>query len=354
MKIENPKVYTFTAPPEWLAGRSDYSPWSEGQAKIWQRVEGFYSESAPSVFDRPDFPPLTEDDVLALKLLTCWLYHWEAAGTEKDGEQVAAVLAAGHGFVRGGNLGGNPLFDLVHAEALCWQQNRAAEKFNAAYSEYLKAAAARIDRRNRFEDGLPEWWVPFYMYLTGLASDNAKPALDSFCGYSGLKNWLRVALGLFLRRHLFKERGREVTFSALESERGGSGDGDENGGFSGQVEAAQPETPEPEEWQQLVGRLSAALRKARLAVSDEEWTRLYYHFGLKLQNQQIARLLGEDGSTTTRRRKAALTRFRAALLDAVSADPELRDLWNDILTTWGREYGNLMDQFFKTKHGETP
>ena len=343
---KSPKtIYSFAVPPAWLLSRRDYTPWSEGRQKAFHQVEGFYRASAPSVCDNPGACRLTEDDRLALKLFTCWLYHWESAGPSADGRSVAESISAGRGFARGGNLGGNPLFDLVHADALCAQQNRAAERFTTDYGRYLRAIALKIDRRNTADDDLPGWWTPFYMHLTGIASENAKPALDSFRGYSGLKNWLRIALGLFLRRFIIKERGRETAFSDLD---GNSCEDEGKADFADQIPAAAEAGATPEEWKTLSEHLILAFRQARSVLSAEDWTRLFYHFGEKLQNQQIARLYGEDGSTTTRRRESALLRFRAGLDRAFSADPVLRELGDEVFTTWGREVADLMSQFFKS------
>lgn len=336
-------------PPAWLIARSDYSPWSKGRQKIWHRVEGFYQDSAPAVCDEPSECQLSEEDTLARRLLGCWLYHWESAGVEVDGERVAQSISAGRGFARGGNLGGNPFFDLVFADALCARQNRAAERFNSDYFRYLQAIASKIEHRNQFNDGFPDWWTPFYMYLTGLASENAKPALESFHGYSGLKNWLRIALSLFLRRFMPKERGKEVSFTDLPTAAEGN---DDEGAFIDGVAAAPESSRTPEEWKTISEHLISAFRQARSALSDEDWTRLFYRFGENLQNQQIARLYGEDGSTTSRRLKSALSKFRDELSRAIAADPVLRDLGNEIFTTWGRETGDLMNQFFKSGKGQ--
>ena len=98
-------------------------PWTEGRRKAFHQVEGFYRASAPSVCDSPGACRLAEDDRLALKLFSYWLYRWESADLSADGRTVAESISAGRGFVRGGN----PLFDLVRADALCAPQNRAAD-----------------------------------------------------------------------------------------------------------------------------------------------------------------------------------------------------------------------------------
>lgn len=341
MEKQSETSYSFTSPPQWLTARSDYSPWlSNGRQKAWHCVEGIYHNSAPDVRDEPNLDQLSEEDILARKLFSCWLYHWKAAGAEIDGQKVIGALVSGRGFVRGGNLGGNPLFDLVLADGLCDQQHRAAERFTADYNHFLQSVAFRVDPRNRVGSELPDWWGAFYMYLTGIASENAKPALESFRGYSGLKNWLRIALGLFLRR-----------FAKKEGPSGVPGGGEEDRPPIPEPPAPPDDKPTPEEWATLSEHLVLAFKQARSVLSDEEWLRLYYHFGEKLQNQQVARIFCEDASKTTRRREAALSKFRNELMRTIAADPILRDLGNEVFTTWGREVGNLMQEFFKAGSG---
>ena len=200
--------YTFSSPPDWLAEREGYFPWeSVGRQKVWKRVEKLYWDSAFEVYDNPDANPFTEESHLALKLLNCWLFHWEQAGAETDGEFVAQSVADGRGFVGNGNLGGNPFFDLVFADALCAWQNRAAKRFMADCSIYLvnvvykRFAPVRQGQRLVVE-GL-DWESAFLMYLTGFDSRNAEPPLKSYRGYSGLKHWLTRALCIFLSRSGF-------------------------------------------------------------------------------------------------------------------------------------------------------
>lgn len=342
MKNSNRTTYSLTTPPDWLRARSDYSPWSEGRQKIWRCVDGFFRDSAPDVYDEPGERRLSEEDILTLRLLNCWLHHWTSAGTEADGERVAQSVSHGRGFVGGGNLGGNPFFDLVFADALCGMQNRAAEKFKTDYLDFLKAVAFKIDRRNWLDSEFPDWWTPFFMFLTVQEAENKKPALESFHGYSGLKGWLRISLGHFLRRHLPKERGRETTFTDLTF---ASDDNDDERSFTDGIGAEPESSRTPEEWKTIADRLSQALQRARGALSEEDWTRIQLSLGEKLQNQAIARLYHEDGSTTSRRRTAILDIFQKKLLGAIEDDPVLRDLKDEIFTTWRLEFGDLVNQF---------
>ncbi len=267
---------------------------------------------------------------------------------------MARSLAAGRGFLRNCSLGGNPLFDLVHAAALCALQNRAAERFAVDYTYYLRNVAARIDRRNQFGNGQPEWWNSFYMYLTGIASEKVKPALDSFSGYSGLKNWLRIALAIFLRKYIGRERLQETLFTDLDETKKTETekeDDNESTTICEPIESFSRETKSEAGCQDLIEHLIPALRLVRARISDEDWNRLLYHFVEKLQNQQIARLYAEDGGTTSRKREKAIHQFRKEFSRVISEDPVLRDFGNAIFTTWGNETGSIIVAFFKMEGG---
>ena len=336
---------SFSSVPEWLRHIPEYIPWETGKEKVWNQVSELYLSSAPRLFDsKPAL--LSETDDLAVRLLVCWLYHWQTAGTSKKGADVVKSVVSGQGFAGNGQLGGNPFFDLVFAQALCFFQDKATIFFQDEYLPYLRQIAKRVEKCARFDDDIPCWWGPFYMSLTGTASEKAKATLYAYRGFSGIRNWLRISLGLFLRRFVQKESGREIDESEL-------GSGSDYG--SGDIPTLIDNTPssqssEPEEdWNSLREHFTAALREARQLLSGEEWTRLYYHFGAKLQNQQIARLYNENGSTTTRHRDAALLKFRRGLMTAIAANPVLRDLGDSIFSDWGKEAGDLIQTFFKTE-----
>lgn len=336
---------SFSEPPKWLLAKTEFQPWQTGKSKIWGRVESYYKGAGRKVFDNGP-AVISESDRIANRLFVCWLYHWETAGIDRNGLEVAKSVESGRGYKGNGQLGGNPFFDLVHARALCDRQNLAAELFQKKYIPYLRQVAKRFDAAGRFDGEIPSWWGPFYMQLTGMESKNAKATLEKFRGYSGLCNWLRIALALFFPRFVQRETVSELVETELEA-KSEDQKSDFRGGAFSSVEDYRTDERTVSEWNRLKEHLFAAFQKAKKTLSDDQWCRLYYHFGKKLQNQQIARLFGEIGSTTTRRREEALRKFRESLMREMTADPVLRSIGDDLFSTWGKETSDLTQAFFE-------
>ncbi len=319
-------VYAFDACPDWLRTRGDYVPWLErGRLKAAERLDGWQRAYSPSVFDSPQ--RAAESRVAtAAKLFACWVFHWECAGIERDGDEVARSLEEGKGFARGGNLGGNPLYDLVMAEALTRMQTAATELYEERFRGFLHGVAKVYNARLAVDrDEVPEWWNDFLAYLAyprELQSGKiAEPKLRTFAGKSGFKQWLRMTFTSFLPTWCQKNllRGEDC------AERN---DGDDERG-SDAFEPSAPPQFDDAKWSALRKRVKKAARQAVAALSADEKTVVRLFYVDKVSNNQIACLFGESATRASRRRVGALEKFASAFNALIANDPELRDEFGD-------------------------
>jgi len=96
-------------------------------------------------------------------------------GTAVDGWRVAERVRAGRGAEKGKSLGGNPLRDVILAEAVLRGADEAKIPFQSEYRAILMSQFARIVPAIRgFED---DWWRQLDVHLRkGLATYAARPA----------------------------------------------------------------------------------------------------------------------------------------------------------------------------------
>lgn len=345
MKKSEPVFYTLKQPPQWLLEHPDHVPWKEGKEKLFRHLVDWYFRYIVDLSDQSEHK-LSEDDFLAVRLFTCWIYHWEMAGKDRNGVEIGQSLEQEKGFFRSGKLGGNPLFDLVLASEYAARQNRAAEYFEKKYGGYLRAVAAKINRKLYYsDDEIPSWWNSFCLYLIGL-NDTGKVKLNSYMGYSGIKSWLRITLGGYLRdrnRQKNKKKKKEIPFTDLENFS-------DFGTFSDSIRDNRETVPdEIPDQKDIDEHLIHALKVARSILDPKDWNRIYYFYSKKLHNREIARLYGEEEWNCSRRRDAAFEKFKNRLSAEIKSDPVLVNVSTEILGSLFVENGSDLFHFFNEK-----
>lgn len=325
--------YTLETPPEWLCNRDEYKPWdSTGRPKIVKCVDGWQAKYAKVVFDAPDEVPQEPKEQMFGKLYNCWLFHWENGGTARDGSKVVDSLENERGFQGGGNLGGNPLFDLVEAEALWQNQNKAWDYYRQNYAPTLNAVAQRVCSLSPATGFTSDDWMQqFYLYLRQSNSKQA-PRLRLYAGQSGLKQWLATVLTTFIHDKLKRpsrlkigiwKQGENMTETTDNSTRLAS----------------------ERRYENLYSKLILAFQNAYATLDEDEKTRIRLYIN-NVSNVDVARTYGENESKSTRKRQAILEKFRKAFFVEIQRDSELRDNFNDLLTDFHDEIRTILGVLF--------
>lgn len=346
-KDANP-IYALAACPNWLRTRDDYDPWeTKGRAYFSKRLDDWQSDYSSKVFDS-SARAAESKTTLVEKMFSCWIFHWESAGTDQKGEVVAESIIEGKGYLRGGNLGGNPLFDLVFSEALQSNQSSAAARYNSCFNKLLRKKAAMFNdgRLNCPDAETPEWWYDFFSYLAHpreLRNGTlAKPKLASFGGRCGLRNWIVRPFLQFLPDWI-KDN--------LPTAPGVSG-GDDEPTTPEPQEPPKPSESLPEKWKALQKRLRGAARRALSELAPEDALNIRYFFVDKTSNNSIARLLGVAPTTASLRRATALKKYRAALRDALKNDPEVNEALKGDLEIGAADIGSVFFDVFQSNDDE--
>lgn len=195
----------FGAQRSWLENQPGMTPWQEGTRMLSHQIDAWLADYSPPFCDRPVTPARDTYPRYAERLWECWSHHWQQALLESpdrrtDGQTVASRIASGHGYVRGGQLGGNPFRDVVLAQAVLERENRGTEVFCKEYFPFAQRLAARCHAR--FGNSPDEWWNDFLDHLAGYTRS---PRLARFTGKCALQNWLGTVLWNFLRDRRFPE-----------------------------------------------------------------------------------------------------------------------------------------------------
>lgn len=308
--------------PDWVRNHPVLQPWEEGRLKLESRVHSWRREYSPSVCDTVFADDCDESEMVFRRQLNCWVYHWKTAGEDVDGQLVAESIENGKGYMGGGDLGGNPLFDLVLALAVTRRHSKAAARFQDELFDDAKEHAARLAPVFSREDPL-EWWTEFFDELGGFSG--RPPKLDRYDGRVGLRRWVPIILWNFLR-NLLRKRGRR--------------------------KAKEGELPEevrdvnqreiPMEQQEDFATLSAIFRSAYEKLTPEEATLLSLTYDEGLSNLEVAGLLAVNPGTATRRRQRAERRFRDLLLEEAERRSESLETLRDRVAAAGADFACVL------------
>jgi hypothetical protein len=161
--------------------------WNDGTMRVFNQLESWLTTYTVQWCRRK---PGDDHDDYTSRIWRCWSYHWKQAAEASetglaDGWEVAERLCQGRGAVGGGNLGGNPLADVVLAEAVQKRDEVARANFHAIFRDFALAQAASVARHLRDDD---HWWNDLVGKLAGDVHPPGK--LASYSGKCGLQNWL--------------------------------------------------------------------------------------------------------------------------------------------------------------------
>ncbi len=287
-----------------------------------KRLHSWRREYSSSVCDQVFAGDCEDSRVLFQRHWECWIHHWQTAGQEVDGETVAESIEKGVGYVGGGDLGGNPLFDLVLALAVTRRHSRAASRFQDEFFEEAKCHARKLAAVFSREDPL-EWWTEFFDELGGFSGRPAK--LDRYNGRTSLRRWVPIVLWNYLR-NLLRKRGRR---NAKE------------GTLPDTVRDAKQEEI-PVEEQENFATLSAIFRSAYEQLSSEDASLLSLYYDEGLSNLEVASLLAINPGTATRRRKRAEQRFRELLLQEAEQRNESLQSLQERIASAGVDFASLL------------
>jgi RNA polymerase sigma factor (sigma-70 family) len=141
------------------------------------------------------------------RMTAAWAHHWNTAIEQTGGRYVAGLglgrrVRAGKGYVRGGSLGGDPLRDVVLAEAIVHGEPSARAIFEQENKGFILAQAIDVD--NQIRTVMDDWWHEFSVWLYGDADPPGK--FPQFRGKCGIRHWLatvarRFALAEVLQRN---------------------------------------------------------------------------------------------------------------------------------------------------------
>ena len=310
-------IKIFAKDRPWLELQQGMLPWEEGCRVLVGSMNDWLAEysaalcSAEVTPQQPGYPEYIE------RLWRCWRHHWKGAiavaGSDRfNGLEVAHKIRDGKGYVGAGRLGGDPLRDVVLAQAVLERDSRAADYFLETFRSFAIGMARRQDPH--FAPDPDQWWYDFFLhFLAGYDRsplDATRGKLARFDGGCGVRNWL----GTVVRRHVWRklkarDRHRELPTSEIE-------EGQERS------ERRAPTQPGPDlqECRSLFEEL-ANDSLSGLNATDRTVLGMIFRDG-DLQ-KKVAEHLDIAGGNVTRAKERAIRRLREALeQNAVGSDRE--------------------------------
>lgn len=179
-----------------------------------QVLEKCFDRYWRTLFGQAMSPEDPRRDRYLQRMAAAWAHHWNTAidkarGRYVKGASVLRRIQSGKGYVRGGSLGGDPLRDVVLAEAVQRNEPSARDAFEREYKGLALAQAIDVDSQIR--QYLDDWWHVFFVALCGDAEPPGK--LHQFDGKCGVKNWL----ALVARRFALAPRRKDSRTVPLDS-----------------------------------------------------------------------------------------------------------------------------------------
>jgi DNA-directed RNA polymerase specialized sigma24 family protein len=197
---------------EWLAQQPNMQPWDAGCQRIVERIIDCLRRYSAEVRDQVMNRESVDEREYVERLWRCLSHHWRDAirraerqpDVEKPSlDEVTRQIASGQGYRGKGDLGGDPLRDVVLAVAMVRKDQQATQTFQDEYYPLTFEIAAKIDLRmvqkRKLDPANPEpWWNDLVDYLAGYT--RPKAALNKFDGHCALRRWLRQVAYRFLVR----------------------------------------------------------------------------------------------------------------------------------------------------------
>jgi hypothetical protein len=268
----------------WLEKQPGMNHWQEGCAVVLQDLKTWLSEYC----QRLGIQPATNASLLR-RLWICWRHHWRQAAelapdATADGREVGQRIRAKEGFARGKQLGGDPLRDVVLAEAVVLRDPVAILQFESEYKDFCLAQSRAVN--SHIDEDPDDWWYLLLDHLAGYSQPPGK--LTKYLGRCGLKFWLARVARNFAHNNLLV------------------------------VPPILPESPPPgtsckvdvDECLELLGGFIRDV--LRTMPADDRLIICLLHID-ELQGKEVARILGIDAGNVSRRKQKAMIRFREAL-----------------------------------------
>jgi hypothetical protein len=229
------------------------------------------------------------------RLWKCWAHHWqqavEAADEGRaDGWQVAESIRSGRGYMGGGQLGGDPLEDVVLAEAVQVGEPAAIDRFQGRFKTFAIGQGV-ITNRHIAED-TEEWWCRLLGELGGYSNPPGK--LAQFHGRCGLQQWLGTVARNFARQQPAKPQ--------IPVAQKHVGD---------RIAPPQVSVDEEECLELLSGIVQTALAK----LPKQDQALLYLLHVEQLAGKEVANLFQLHAGTISRRKNDAAAEVRQKMLD---------------------------------------
>jgi len=274
----------------WLELQPGLSPWPEGRAMLARQIHEWLVQYSQGVCSAVVDVNHAGYQRYCQRLWTCWRHHWQQAvelDPSADGLAVGESVRSGEGYSRGKQLGGDPLRDVVLAEAVQSGDGTACALLEAEYKPFC-IAQGRAVNREAVKDA-DDWW---YQLLDRLAGYSRQPGkLQSYSGKCGLRFWL----------------GR-VARNFANDWRDGCADGG-----NAVDEWVTPPTPDAAEVDDCIRLLAGFVRRGLDGLASDERLVLCLIFVDDLPGKEVAKLLGVAPGNISRRRAKAESRLRELL-----------------------------------------
>jgi len=258
----------------------------------------------------------TNHQIYHERLWKCWAWHWRSAIDAKhnDGNEARTVadrIRSGRGYTGKGNLGGDPLGDVVLAVAVCEGDERAIRRLGSQYADLAIGVARKFSPRTVEDE--TAWWDTFVTTNLADFERGTGGALSKYSGRCALKYWLPTVVKNYVRS-LQKTRA-ELSLSD-----------DDDHILRGRAAPAEPGAEE-RDCQRLLGELvSAGLD----ALSHREQAVLRAIFYEERVQKEIARNMG-IGQGRLSHIKADATRRRLEAMHKSAAETDRRGGFDDCL-----------------------
>jgi DNA-directed RNA polymerase specialized sigma24 family protein len=317
----------------WLQRQPGMTPWRRGCALLREQLDTWLAEYSERVCDQPLTNRHAAYPVYLDRLWACWGYHWHQAADRAqakriDGREVARRIRSGRGLLRGGQLGGDPLRDMVLAAAMPRRDERALQCFQLEYFDFLRRMAGR--RGRCFYRDPDSWWNDFLDHLAGYTRPTAK--LDRFDGRCALRNWLGTVLWNFLRRW----NDAPTDGPSLPDE------GIADGRIQGPLDQIERRLP----------FFACLVRQALDKLPRQDRLVLYLLYVDCLNLNQAGAILGRHPANVGRRRDKARLRLRETLLDLAVREKQVQPYLEclDSLQTSPTDFANALYQALTDAH----
>jgi hypothetical protein len=320
MQKTETEQHTLDKCPDWVRQHSDWKqPWNPaGRAQALAEINGWNAEYAPQLRDENPIPPLKDDASLTSRLWNCLINHWGNAEQEGSHSEIVKKLIAGVNPKTKQDLGGNPLFDLVLADALCNGQGKAAKYYwekivnnkeirGVAKKWHKKYGVSWDDKNDEYNDS--DWATAFYHYLA--LKENRK--LDDYQGHLGLIGWLARCnvLRNFLTGYHFRDV-EPTPPNGIIIKRGSSMENDSgtqswHEGLEDEKSGTPRENAEKKELEELAcACMDEALNRRLYLENYDEWRRIRYSYRERMTDAEVAKKMSREeyeSVDTSRRRR---------------------------------------------------